>query len=256
MSTKRILLTNDDGIDAAGIKMLEQILHDLGEIFVIAPVDEQSGSSHSLTIGKPVKIEERDSHHIAIAGTPTDSVLLAHHSLMEKKLDLVVSGINMGYNLADDVLYSGTVAAAMEGRLLRYPSVAISADRDLSTVTESALSFVREFCEMVLESGRPALTSINLPVIEPRGVRVTRLGKRVYKDVVSRSRDENGEWHLILSGELSSVALEGSDTEAVDAGYISITPLHLDLSGYEEMDELREDIGKLPSCQSLRCKEQ
>ena len=248
-------MTNDDGIDASGVKLLEKTLEGLGELFVIAPAQEQSGSSHSLTINTPVRIAERDPHHISIAGTPTDCVLLAHHSLMEKRIDLVVSGINMGYNLADDVLYSGTVAAAMEGRLLRYPAVAISADRELEKVSESSLIFVRELCQMVLDCAHPAFININIPPAEPKGVRVTRLGKRVYKDVVRRTKDENGEWHLILSGEMSSVAVEGSDTEAVDAGYISVTPLHLDLTGFEEMDELREDIQVLPICKSFSCKE-
>jgi 5'-nucleotidase len=251
MSKKRILVTNDDGIDAAGIKLLEETLEGLGELFVIAPAEEQSGASHSLTIGKPVRISERDPHHIAIAGTPTDCVLLAHHSLMDKNIDLVVSGINMGYNLADDVLYSGTVAAAMEGRLLRYPSVAISADRDLATVARASLRFVREFTKMILDSGQPSFASINLPKGEPKGVRATRLGKRVYKDVVNRARDENGEVHLILSGELSSVAVEGSDTEAVDSGYISVTPLHLDLTDYGQIDELREDLQGLTTFRKL-----
>lgn len=255
MSQKRILVTNDDGIDAEGIKLLEKTLEGLGGLFVIAPAQEQSGSSHSLTIGKPVRIVERDSHHVSVSGTPTDCVLLAHHSLMEKRIDLVVSGINMGYNLADDVLYSGTVAAAMEGRLLRYPSVAISTDRDIGKLTDLSLAFVREFCRMVLDCARPAFININIPPAEPKGVRVTRLGKRVYKDVVRRTRDKNGEWHLILSGELSSVSMEGSDTEAVDSGYISVSPLHLDLTGFEEIDELQEDIQALPICNSFSCKE-
>jgi len=255
MSRKRILITNDDGIDADGIKLLESTLEGLGKIFVIAPLQEQSGSSHSLTIGKPVRLEERDLQHIAIAGTPTDCVLLAHHSLMDKNIDLVVSGINHGYNLADDVLYSGTVAAAMEGRLLRYPAIAVSAARDHATIHENSLRFIREYCQMVLDRGQLSLTSINLPQGEPLGVRATRLGKRLYKDVVNRSKDANGEWHLILSGELSSIPVEGGDTEAVDSGCISVTPLHLDLTGFEDIDELGEDILKLPVCASFSCEE-
>ncbi len=246
MSPKRILVTNDDGIDASGIKLLERMLEGLGELFVIAPLEEQSGSSHSLTIGKPVRIFERDSNHIAIAGTPTDCVLLAHHSIMDAKIDLVVSGINVGYNLADDVLYSGTVAAAMEGRILRYPSLAFSTERGLN-ITDSALAFIREFSKMVLNSSRPVFSSVNIPPCEPKGVRVTRLGKRVYKDVVSRTRNENGECHLILSGEMSSILVKGSDTEAIDEGYISVTPLHLDLTAHEDMDELAEDLKTLDS---------
>lgn len=245
MSQKRILVTNDDGIDARGIKLLEGTFEGLGELFVIAPQEEQSGSSHSLTIGKPVHIEERDKHHISISGTPTDCVLLAHHSIMDKNIDLVVSGINMGYNLADDVLYSGTVAAAMEGRLLRYPSIAISASREIEKVAQSSLGFLLEFTRMVLECGRPSLVNINIPPGEPKGVRVTRLGKRIYKDVVNRARSENGEWHLILSGELSSVSMEGSDTEAIESGYISVTPLHLDLTGHDLMNDLLEDLQTL-----------
>ena len=250
----RILITNDDGIDAEGIKLLEKTLEGLGELFVIAPAQEQSGSSHSLTIGKPVRITEYDSHHIAIQGTPTDCVLLAHHSIMKKQIDLVASGINMGYNLADDVLYSGTVAAAMEGRLLRYPAVAISANRETGKIAQSSLEFVREICKMVLDCARPEFINVNIPPGESKGVSVTRLGKRVYKDVVNRTRDENGEWHLILSGELSSVSMEGSDTEALEEGYISVTPLHLDLTGFEKIDELREDLSVLPSFRSLNAK--
>lgn len=251
MSQKRILLTNDDGIDAPGIKLLEQTLEGLGDLQVIAPQEEQSGSSHSLTIGRPVRIFERDPNHIAIAGTPTDCVLLAHHSIMDGRIDLVVSGINMGYNLADDVLYSGTVAAAMEGRILRYPSLAFSTDRSLD-ITESALVFLREFSKMVLDASRPVFTSVNIPPCEPKGVRVTRLGKRVYKDVVSRTRNENGECHLILSGEMSSILVKGSDTEAVDEGYISVTPLHLDLTSHEDMDELGEDLKTLKSFNAFK----
>lgn len=241
----RILVTNDDGIDAPGIKLLERSLEGLGDLIVIAPKEEQSGSSHSLTIGRPVRIEERDKHHISISGTPTDCVLLAHHSLMKKDIALVASGINMGYNLADDVLYSGTVAAAMEGRLLRYPSIAVSTSREIEKLTQPSLEFVLEFAEMVLKNGRPSLVNINIPPGEPKGVRVTRLGKRIYKDVVNRSQDENGEWHLILSGELSSVSIEGSDTEAIESGYISVTPLHLDLTGHDLMNDLLEDLQTL-----------
>lgn len=255
MEKKRILVTNDDGIDAQGIRLLEKTLEGIGELFVIAPREEQSGSSHSLTIGKPVHITERDSHHIAIAGTPTDCVLLAHHSLMEKTIDLVVSGINMGYNLADDVLYSGTVAAAMEGRLLRYPAIAVSASRDLETISSRSLEFISQYSRLVLGRGQLSLTSINLPVGEPKGVRVTRLGKRVYKDVVTRTKDANGEWHLVLSGELSSVSMEGADTEAVESGFISVTPLHLDLTGFEDINELGEDLDSLPICKTFSCNE-
>ncbi len=248
---KQILLTNDDGIDAAGIKTLERILNSLGKIRVVAPASEKSGASHSLTIGKPVKIEERDLYHTAIYGTPTDCVLLAHHSLMKGEIDIVVSGINIGYNLADDVLYSGTVAAAMEGRILRYPAVAVSGPRDHFQIAKASLDFVHDLCKMLIDCGQLAFLNVNLPIGEPKGVQVTRLGKRIYKDVVDKKMDENGEWHLILSGEMCSVAMEGSDTEAVEAGFISVTPMHLDLTAYEDIDELFEDLQELDSFRLL-----
>lgn len=239
----RILICNDDGFDARGIHVLEEALAPLGEVIVVAPDVEQSASSHSLTIRRPIGIEEIDARHYRVSGTPTDCVVLATQVILERAPDLLVSGINHGPNMGEDVTYSGTVAAAFEGTILGIPSIAISALQ--RTVTDEANArFARAVVEQALERGLPpdALLNVNIPdpgVSTIRGLRVTRLGSRAYENFIEPPGRRPLERFYTIGGE-SPVWKEddGTDIAAVRTGHVSITPLHLDLTHYDAMAEM------------------
>ena len=244
MSTK-ILITNDDGIDAPGIKRLTEGLLGLGELTVVAPDREQSASGHSLTLQHPLRIDERAPGCYAVDGTPTDCVFLGvNHIMRDQAPDLVVSGINRGGNLGDDITYSGTVAAAFEATLLGIPAIAISLEYNRDFHFDTAVKVIREVVEKVLKYGLPADTLLNvnvpdLPWDELAGFRVTRQGKRSYSDVVSENRDPRGRHYYWIAGEvLKGGDLEGTDAANVYAGFVSITPIHLDLTNYRALEPL------------------
>ena len=242
----RLLVTNDDGYLALGVQTLAAAASPLGAIDVVAPDREQSATSHSLTMHHPLRARVAQSGVHVVDGTPTDCVMLAVAALLENKPDVVLSGINHGPNLGDDVLYSGTVAAAMEATILGIPAIALSyAGRDYERIDEWQ-NVVTRLLERILgrEGDFPAetLLNVNLPAIPPeqvKGVRVTTLGRREYVDSLQRGQDPNGrDYYWIGGGSSRWWGRDDSDFRAIESGYISVTPLHLDLTNHALMREL------------------
>jgi 5'-nucleotidase len=237
----RLLCTNDDGIDAIGLARLVEAAAPLGEITVVAPDREQSATSHSLTLHHPIRPIPRGERRFQVDGTPTDCVMLAVEALMPERPDFVLSGINHGQNMGEDVLYSGTVAAAMEGLSLGIPSIAFSfAGGDLRTdvsLLGDQIEVLRDLLKRVIALApfpRDTLLNINIPPLrgaDIKGVRLTRLGKRVYSDSLTPMQDPWGrQIYWIGGGSIAWTGEENSDFKAVQDGFISITPLHLDLT--------------------------
>lgn len=240
---KRILLCNDDGIDAPGIKVLEAALHGLGELIVVAPDSEQSASSHSLTLRTPIEVKTVDSHHHRVCGTPTDCIVLATQEILDRKADLVVSGINHGPNMGEDVTYSGTVAAAFEGTILGMPSIALSSLQ--RTVDHEDIGrFARIVVERALERGLPKETLLNVNIPDPeispiKGIRITKLGSRAYENFIDAVGNDSGNAHYTIGGKAPVWREDdGTDIAAVRLGFVSITPLHLDLTHYKAIVEM------------------
>ena len=243
----RLLVTNDDGYLALGIRTLARAAETLGSVDVVAPDREQSATSHSLTLHHPLRVRTASSGVRVVDGTPTDCVILAAGELLTEKPDLVLSGVNHGPNMGDDVLYSGTVAAAMEATILGIPSIALSyAGSDYESI-EAWEGVIARLLERILARGDfPAetLLNVNLPGIDPddlRGVRVTTLGRREYMDSLKRGTDPNGrEYFWIGGGSSRWWGREDSDFRAVESGWISVTPLHLDLTNHALMREISD----------------
>src|SRR5215470_8390252 len=239
MST--LLLTNDDGIHAPGLAALAGALAGLGDVSVIAPEREQSACGHALTLHRPLRVNQVRERWFAVNGTPSDCVNLGVLGFLPERPVLVVSGINHGSNLGDDVTYSGTVSAAMEGTLLGVPSVAVSlAEGD---DFEHAARVARQVVMRVLVNGLPPMTllNINVPPGVPKGVRLTRLGHRVYSGKIVEQADPRGRAHYwIGAGPPAWEALEGTDMGAVHEGYAAVTPLHLDLTHHRALAQMTE----------------
>ena len=240
-----ILLTNDDGIHAKGLQALRAEVSKLGEeVFVVAPDREQSATSHSLTLSQPLRVNELEEKTFSVEGTPTDCVMIALRYLLRRKPDLILSGINHGPNLGDDVSYSGTVAAAIEGTMLGVLSMAISLADWNPVDFVAAAEVAAELCRLVLKHGLPEDTylNVNIPYVDRRdisGVEITRLGKRIYRDVVVKKTDENGNSFFWIGGQQPSwEGGERTDFSAIAANKISITPLHLDMTNYRAVGEL------------------
>ena len=231
-----ILITNDDGITSTALYLLRQELQDLGRVFIVAPDRDQSATSHSLTLYRPMRIERPEPGVFAVDGTPTDCVLIAAHGLLERAPDLVVSGVNRGPNMGDDVFYSGTVAAAIEGAFQGLPALAISLVASGVSDFSYACRFARSLVDTVIERGMPPKSVLNVnvpnrPGSEIRGVQVTKLGSRVYADTLIERIDPRGRSYYWIGGDAPVWQPEpGSDFLAVDQGYVSVTPLHLDLT--------------------------
>ena len=243
-----ILVSNDDGVHAPGILALSQALLELGDVTVVAPDRQRSAASHSLTMDRPLRADRLDDNTVAVDGTPTDCVLLALKSLLPEPPDLVVSGINRGPNMGDDVTYSGTIAAAMEATLLGIPSVAISLDRSETKQYEygPAALIGRELARMVLSRGLPAgtLLNVNVPNLSAdriTGVELARQGKQTYEDAIIEKTDPRGRRYYWIGGQLTSWETEAhTDYAAVSHGRVSVTPIHLDLTDYKSMEVLRD----------------
>lgn len=241
----RILVANDDGIESPGIQALAAALQPLGEIFVVAPDREQSAASHAISLHRPLRLHRVRERQWAVDGTPTDCVYLAmNHILRDSPPEMVVSGINRGSNLADDVTYSGTVAAAMEGALFGVPALAFSlASKSRTWDFAPAAAFARKLVETVAARPLPrgALLNVNIPDGTPSGFALTKLGKRSYGQVVAERRDPRGRAYYWIGGdEQGHEDIPGSDCNAVyDEGKVSITPLHLDLTHTRLLEELR-----------------
>jgi 5'-nucleotidase len=246
-SPRVILVTNDDGIAAAGLAALAGTLAALGEVYVVAPDRERSTVGHSLTLHRPLRVERVGARRFAVNGMPADCVNLGILGLLPMPPNLVVSGINHGANLGDDVTYSGTVSAAMEGTLLGVPSIAIShaGGENGGTFEEDAfVEAARVACALgarVLAEGLPpkTLLNVNVPAGRPNGVRLTRLGQRVYKGKAVEEVDPRGKtYYWIGAGPPLWDEREATDIAAINAGCVSVTPLHLDLTHYDALTRL------------------
>lgn len=241
-----LLLTNDDGYDARGLQALVSALADLGEVWVVAPAAEQSASSHSLTLRQRICTEEVEPGHYKVHGTPTDSVLLGLKALLETPPTLLVSGVNHGPNMGEDVTYSGTVAAAIEGTILGVPSVAISSLQRTMTSIDAISRVARTVVRTALEVGLPRDCLLNVNIPDPeistiKGVRVTKLGSRRYDNLLQEEVDEAGNRCYTVGGDAPVWNEDdGTDIAAVRLGYVSVTPLHLDLTHYKSIVEMEQ----------------
>jgi 5'-nucleotidase len=242
----RILLSNDDGVYAKGILVLQQALAEIATVTTVGPDRNCSGASNSLTLLNPLRTQQLDNGFIAVNGTPTDCVHLAISQLCDKTPDLVVAGINHGANLGDDVLYSGTVAAATEGRHLGLPAIAVSlASRDEEHFATAAYVTVKVI-QQLKSHPLPAdqILNINVPGVplsELKGIQVTRLGRRHKAETMTSTTDPWGRrifWYGSLGPELD--AGEGTDFYAIANGYASVTPLQIDMTAYRSLQPLQQ----------------
>ncbi len=233
----RILVTNDDGVRSKGIQALADALAPLGEIVVVAPGREASAVGHALTLHHPLRLEHLKDSTYALDGTPTDCVNIAVAAVLRGLPDLVVSGINKGLNIGDDVTYSGTVSGALEGSLLGVPSIAVSLQQGTGEWDfADAGRIAAEVAARVLQKGLPARTflNVNVPRGASRGIRLTVQGKRTHATTVSERRDPRGRTYFwIGEGEDQWLSDGESDYEAIRAGYVSLTPLQADMTAVE-----------------------
>jgi 5'-nucleotidase len=235
-----ILLSNDDGVHAEGLNALARALASIAEVFVAAPEREQSASSHRITLAGPLRHRELGGNVHAIDGTPADCVYVAlnREGLLPRRPDVVVSGINHGFNLGMDVIYSGTVAAAREGALRGLRAMAISAEpgADFSRVASHATGLISRLLTLDTPLGAPVLMNVNYPRAEPRGVLATRLGRREYHDLVEERSDPRGRSYYWIGGPATAHdGAEGADTTAIDRGYVSVTPLALEMTNHAQI---------------------
>ena len=247
--TPRILVTNDDGIYSEGLRKLADAVRPLGEVIIVAPDREQSAASHALTLNRPLRVLQLQENEYIIDGTPTDCVNLSVLKLLkEHRPDIVISGINFGPNLGDDVTYSGTISAAFEGALLNIPSIAFSALVGEGFSFDRCAAFGAALTGWALEHHRDpnVILNVNFPTTAFAGVRVTKLGKRIYSEGVIERLDPRGRKYYWIGGDPPTWHdEEGTDFEAISAGYVSITPLHLDLTHHESIARLRTPLEAL-----------
>jgi 5'-nucleotidase len=252
----RILLTNDDGIHAPGIAVLERIARQISDdIWVVAPEHDQSGLSHSLTLNDPLRLREADPRHFALRGTPSDCVIMAVHKVLGgRKPDLVLSGVNGGQNVADDVTYSGTVAGAIEGTMMGIPSIALSQAFDWDaghgivpweTAEAHAAKVIAKLIEFGFEGGR--LFNINFPNRPPdkvTGIEITSQGRMEHGLFIDERRDGRGNpYYWLAYGPRARTRVAGTDINAIDNGRISVTPLNLDFTDHAVATRLRNHFG-------------
>ena len=241
-----ILITNDDGINAPALGRLRTELAALGRVVVVAPDRDQSATSHSLTLHRPFRIHRHGEDMYSVDGTPTDCVVTVFYGLLDRTPDLVISGINHGPNMGEDVFYSGTVAAAIEGTLQGATAIAASLATRRPADFEEPARFVARLAKTVLERGLPRRRMLNVnlphrPWDEIRGVRVTRLGSRVYRDTLVRKTDPRGRDYYWIGGEDPVwEPRPGTDFHEVSDGWISITPMVLDFTEERALGELAE----------------
>ena len=247
----KILLSNDDGVHAAGLKALYQALTETHDVTVIAPDRNCSGASNALSLTNPLRIEKMDSGFYAVNGTPTDCVHLGLNSFLEDDPQLVVSGINHGANLGDDVIYSGTVAAATEGRYMGLPAIAVSLANHQGKHFDSAAKMTTKIINHLMShpSAADQILNINvpdLPLTQIKGIKVTRQGRRHRAESMIKAQDPYGRpvfWYGRAGAEQDSGP--GTDFHAIANGYCSVTPLSVDMTAYESMEDLTQWITKL-----------
>lgn len=255
----RILLTNDDGINARGLRLLETIARKLGDVWIVAPADEQSGAGHSLTLSTPVRLRRHDDRRFSVTGTPTDAVMLAlAHLMKDSPPDVILSGINRGANLAEDVTYSGTVSAAMEGALAGVRSIALS-----QAYSREGLGDLVPFAAAEAWAGRVltsllefeteprTLINVNFPAIAPdavKGIRVCRQGLRDYGRlrIVQRTDPRGYDYYWFGLGPMVETPGHSTDLEAIADGFVSVSPMHLDLTHDQSLDALHKKFAATP----------
>jgi len=247
----RILVSNDDGYFSPGIALLAERLAALGEITVVAPERDRSGASNSLTLDRPLSVRRAPNGFFFVNGTPTDCVHLAITGLLEQEPDIVIAGINRGANLGDDVIYSGTVAAAMEGRFLGLPAIAVSLAGKAGTHFETAAQVTLRLLEKLQRESLPADTILNVnvpdvPVERLAGFEATRLGHRHKAEPVIRTSDPHGNpVYWVGAPGAESDAGPGTDFHAIRNHFVSITPLHVDLTRYTALDQVSAWLRKI-----------
>ncbi len=238
-----ILLTNDDGYDALGFQTLHKELSKQFDVFAVAPRSQQSGASHSLTLRRPIRVERLRDKFYTIDGTPTDCVLLAYHDLIKQEIDMVVAGINHGPNMGSDVFYSGTVAAALQGASLGINAIAISLSsreyNDFSNAVSYSLDMIGR---MVALKIKQLILNVNIPEGNIKGEKITKMGKRIYRDKVIRNNEQKNVMYSVIDGTLSCKIAADTDFKAVKEHYVSITPLRLDLTDYDRIKNLHKHL--------------
>ena len=250
----RILLTNDDGIHAEGLQVLERIARTLSDdVWVVAPEADQSGFAHSLSLSEPLRMRKVDDRHFALRGTPTDCVIMGVRKVMDSPPDLILSGVNNGANMADDVTYSGTIAGAMEGTLLGIRSIALSQAYDYTndmryvpwdTVETLGPDLLKRLVELEIPKG--VFLNVNfpkLPADQVKGVRVTSQGRLTHGLWIDERKDGRGfPYYWLRFGRTEVELREGSDQAALRDGFVSVTPLHLDLTAHAVRDQLSKAL--------------
>jgi 5'-nucleotidase len=242
-----ILLTNDDGIHAEGILAAEKELKKIGDVVLVAPDREQSASSHSLTLERPLRLFERGENQFTCDGTPTDCVMMGVYGVLKRTYpDLIVSGINHGANMGEDVTYSGTVAAAIEGSNMGIPSIALSnTDKENLSSFQPAAEFSARLVTNINQFHLPRRTflSVNFPKINGANFekyKFTRLGRRVYKDILIEKTDPRGKNYYWIAGEAEWQTVDGSDFQAVSEGFVSISPLRMNFTDFETIENMQK----------------
>jgi 5'-nucleotidase len=244
MKRPQILVTNDDGVHGAGLRPLIAAMQRIGDVITVVPDQERSADSHSLTLHKPIRVYRISEGLVTVNGSPADCARFGVLRMMKGKADLVVSGINHGYNLGEDIIYSGTVAAAREARILGVPAIAFSQDpnqRSYEAAAELAYALAGQTLRRGLQPG--VILNVNFPTPKGegfRGVRAARLGQRIYSNSISRRCDPRGRTYYWLGGSRARwVKRPGTDVAAVAAGWVSVTPLHLDQTDRSMLDALK-----------------
>ncbi|PYV28303.1 MAG: 5'/3'-nucleotidase SurE [Acidobacteria bacterium] len=248
MGQKRILITNDDGIQAQGLKAAEASLAAVGEVLVVAPEREMSATSQAISIHFPLRVRVLDERHYAVSGTPADSVILALHQLLKARPDLVVSGINQGANLGENVIYSGTVAGALEATLHGVPAIAMSLASRQNQDFSAAAAFAAQLAAKVLAEGLPSgvMLNVNVPRGEVRGVRITRQSRKITQNVIHEKKDPRGRPYYWQDETVAWDNVEpDSDYAAIRAHEISITPLQVDRTDYPSLNHLSHWLASL-----------
>jgi len=239
----KILVTNDDGIHSEGIVALELALEPLGEVITVAPAHEMSAASHSLTLSRPLRIDKIDERHYSVDGTPADCVTLAMNKIITDGMpDIVVSGINKGGNLGDDVTYSGTVAGALEAAMYGLPGIAVSLVQRVDFEFGPAAEFAAELTRRVLSDGLPkgTLLNVNVPPGPVRGVRVTRQGSKIVRPTIIEGVDpRQRKYYWIGEESFTWNEEDGTDYQAQRQGFVSVTPLRNDLTDYRILTDIR-----------------
>ncbi|HUF03689.1 MAG TPA: 5'/3'-nucleotidase SurE [Aridibacter sp.] len=241
----RILITNDDGYHSEGIIKLEVALSDIGDVFVVAPESEMSGASHSLTLARPLRIRQVDKSHWTVDGTPTDCVTLALNQILSEnqRPDICATGINPGANMGDDATYSGTIAGALEATILGVPGLAFSlvaySDHDYTESAKVAQAMTRKALDVGLPKG--TLLNVNIPKGIPKGVKITKQGFKNARPVITEHIDPRGKAYYWI-GEIRNgfLAEGGTDFEAIEEGFVSVTPMRSDLTNHDVIGELKE----------------